>query len=89
MKFKTNKMKTIFDLQDNPLGICIHKYIGCGESLFLTCHKLHIDAQDLHTKDMDEAVKKSQWIISEVLREINLNAKKFIIDDSDIEFTAY
>ncbi len=89
MKFKTNKMKTIFDLKDNPLGICIHKYVGCGDLLYLTCHKLHIEAQDLQTEDMGEAVKKSQGIISEVLRDITLNAKNFILDDSDIEYTAY
>lgn len=89
MTFKTNKMRTIFDLKNNALGICIHKYVGCGESLYLTCHKLHIETQDLYTEDMNEAVKKSQGIISEVLREITLNAKSFILDDSDIEYADY
>ena len=87
MVFKVNKMKSIYDLKNNPLGICIHKYVGCGDNLYLTCHKLNIRDRDLSTDDIVEAVKKSQGIISEVLRNINLNAKAFILDDSDVECT--
>lgn len=87
MLFKVNKRKSIYDLKNNPLRICIHKYVGYGDNLYLTCHKLSIQDQDLFTEDVTEAVKKSQGIISEVLRDITLNAKAFILDDSDIEYT--
>jgi len=87
MLFKVNKMKSIYDLKNNPLGICIHKYAGCGDSLYLTCHKLGIQDRDLYTEDMAEAVRKSQGIISEMLRDITMNAKAFILDDSDVECT--
>ena len=87
MLFKVNKTKTIFDLKDNALGICIHKYVGCGNNLYLTCHRMNIDAYDLFTEDMEEAIRKSQGIISETLREFTLNAKAFILDNSDVEYT--
>ena len=42
MKFKSNanfnkehKTGSIFTLKDNSLGIIIHKYVGCGDELFL------------------------------------------------------
>lgn len=87
MVFKVNKMKSIYDLKNNPLGICIHKYAGCGDNLYLTCHKLDIRDRDLFTDDIVEAVKKSQGIIRDVLRDISLNAMAFILDDSDVEYT--
>jgi hypothetical protein len=80
-------MKSIYDLKNNPLGICIHKYAGCGDNLYLTCYKLSIQDQDLFTEDIVEAVKKSQGIVSEALRYINLDAKAFILDDSDVEYS--
>lgn len=87
MLFKVNKMKSVYDLKNNPLGICIHKYVGCGDNLYLTCYKLNIWDRDLLTEDITEAVKKSQWIIRDVLRDISLNAMAFILDDSDVEYT--
>ena len=49
MKFKSNaKCKgkpetgSIFTLQDNSLGISIHKYVGCGDALFLNIKALNI-----------------------------------------------
>lgn len=87
MLFRVNKMKSIYDLKNNPLGICIHKYVGCGDNLYLTCYKLNIWDRDLFTEDITEAVKKSQWIIRDVLRDISLNAMAFILDDSDVEYT--
>jgi hypothetical protein len=86
MIFKVNKRKSIYELKNNPLGISIHKYVGDGDNLYLTCYKLNIRNRDLYTEDMAEAVKKSQGIISEELRDISLNAKAFILDDSDIEY---
>lgn len=87
MLFKVNKMKSMYDLKNNPLGICIHKHVGCGDNLYLTCPKLDIRDRALFTEDMPEAVKKSQWIIRGALRDISLNAMAFILDDSDIEYT--
>ena len=87
MLFKVNKRKSIYNLNNNPLEICIYKHVGCRDNLYLACPKLDIWDRDLSTENMVEAVKKSQGIISEVLRDINLNAKAFILDDSDVEYT--
>lgn len=87
MLFQVNKKKTIYNLKANTLGICIHKYVGCGDNLYLSCHKLNIQGRDLYTEDMNEAVKNAQGIISEILRDITMNARAFILDDSEIKYT--
>ena len=54
MKFKSNakygeepKTGSIFALKYNSLGIVIHKYVGCGDALFLNCSALDILNYDL------------------------------------------
>ena len=49
MKFKSNanyneepKTGSIFALNYNSLKIVIHKYVGCGDTLFLNCSTLGI-----------------------------------------------
>lgn len=87
MLFQVNKTKTIYNLKANTLGICIHKYVGCGDNLYLSCRKLNIQDRDLCTEDMNKAVKNAQGIISEILRDITMNARAFILDDSEIKYT--
>lgn len=67
---------SIFTLK-NPLGICIHKYAGCGDNLYLSCDRLGIDTQNLHTEDFNEAVEKAKQIIEVYSRRIFLDAQAF------------
>ena len=74
MKFKSNakykeepKTGSIFTLKYNSLGISIHKYVGCGDSLFLNSKALNIDNYDLGTEDFEEAVNKAKEV---VMREV-------------------
>lgn len=69
MKWKENNTKTIYDLKNNSLDICIHKIVG-SENLYLNCHKLNVSDYNLQTTDFDEAVKKSQVIIMERSTEL-------------------
>ena len=57
MKFKNNakyneelKTGSVFALKSNSLGIVIHKYVGCGDALFLNCSALDIFNYDLETE---------------------------------------
>ena len=68
---------TIFNLKNNPLGICIHKYAGCGDRLYLSCNKLDIDKQFLGTSDFYEAVEKAKLIIEVYSRRVFLDAQAF------------
>ena len=95
MKFKSNaKCKgkpetgSIFTLQDNSLGISIHKYVGCGDSLFLNIKALNIDNYDLGTDDFEEAVRKSKEVIMSKVKKIREDAYRFY-SDSNIEFDRY
>lgn len=89
MKWKMNSAKTIYDLTDNNLNICIHKIHGL-EGWYLNCQKMNINDYDLDTTDFNEAVKKSQILISEWSYEIHKFATNFATNIyNDNEFIRY
>lgn len=95
MKFKSNtkrkeepKAGSIFTLQDNSLGISIHKYVGCGDALFLNSKALNIDNYDLGTEDFDEAVSKAKEVVMREVKKIREDAYRFY-SDNNIEFDRY
>ena len=95
MKFKSNakykgepKTGSIFTLQDNSLGISIHKYVGCGDALFLNSKALNIDNYDLGTEDFDKAVKKAKEIIMREVNKIREDSYRFY-SDNNIEIVRY
>lgn len=95
MKFKSNakykeepKTGSIFTLQDNSLGISIHKYVSCGDELFLNSKALNIDNYDLGTEDLDEAVSKAKEVVMREAKKIREDAYRFY-SDSNIEFDRY
>ena len=95
MKFKSNakykeepKTGSIFTLKYNSLGISIHKYVGCGDSLFLNSKALNIDNYDLGTEDFEEAVNKAKEVVMRDVKKIREDAYKFYSDNS-IEFDRY
>lgn len=92
MKFKSNakykeepKTGSVFDLKYNSLGIVIHKYVGCGDALFLNCNTLGIYNYNLGTEDFEEAVSKAKEIIMSKVKKIREDAYKFY-SDNNIEF---
>lgn len=95
MKFKSNakykgepKTGSIFTLQDNSLRIVIHKYVGCGDTLFLNCSTLGIYNYDLRTEDFEEAVSKVKEVVMREVKKIRENAYRFY-SDNNIEFDRY
>lgn len=95
MKFKNNakyneelKTGSVFALKSNSLGIVIHKYVGCGDALFLNCSALDIFNYDLETEDFGEAVSKAKEIIMSKVKKIREDAYKFY-SDNNIEFDRY
>lgn len=95
MKFKSNakcneepKTGSIFTLKSNSLGISIHKYVGCGDALFLNSKALNIDNYDLETEDFDEAVRKAKEVIMSEVKKIREDSYRFC-SDSNIEFDRY
>jgi hypothetical protein len=95
MKFKSNakhkeepKTGSIFALQDNSLGIVIHKYVGYGDVLFLNCSALDVFNYDLETEDFGEAVSKAKEVVMREFKKIREDAYKFY-SDTNIEFDRY
>ena len=92
MKSKSNakyneelKTGSVFALKSNSLGIVIHKYVGCGDALFLNCSALDIFNYDLETEDFGEAVSKAKEIIMREVKKIREDSYRFY-SDSNIEF---
>lgn len=95
MKFKSNakynekpEIGSIFTLKENSLGIVIHKYVGCGDSLFLNSKTLRIDNYDLGTEDFKEAVSKAKEVVMLEVKKIREDAYRFY-SDNNIEFDKY
>lgn len=95
MKFKSNakyneepKTGSIFALKDNSLGISIHKYVGCGDALFLNSKALNIDNYDLGTEDFKEAVSKAKEVVMHEVKKIREDSYRFC-SDNNIEFDRY
>ena len=83
------KSGTVFELKDNKLGIRVHKYIGCGDELFLSCRCLGINMRDLGTEDFDKAVEVAKGIIYKEVNEILQEGRNFYSGKSENEFTIY
>ena len=95
MKFKSNakcneepKTGSIFTLKHNSLRIVIHKYVGCGDTLFLNIKALNIDNYDLETEDFKEAVSKAKEVVMREVKKIREDAYRFY-SDTNIEFDRY
>lgn len=95
MKFKSNakyneepKTGSIFALKYNSLGIVIHKYVGCGDTLFLNSKALGIYNYDLETEDFNEAVSKAKEVVMREVKKIREDAYRFY-SDNNIEFDRY
>lgn len=95
MKFKSNakyneepKTGSIFALEYNSLKIVIHKYVGCGNVLFLNCSTLGIYNHNLGTEDFEEAVSKVKEVISCEVKKIREDSYRFCMDNN-IEFDRY
>lgn len=95
MKFKSNakrkeKLETgsIFTLKDNSLEISIHKYVGCGDALFLDSNALNIDNYNLGTDDFKEAVSKAKEVVMREFEKVREDAYRFY-SDNNIEFDRY
>lgn len=95
MEFKSNakyseelKTGSVFTLKNNSLRISIHKYVGCGDALFLNSKALNIDNYDLETEDFDEAVSKAKEVISCKVKKIREDSYRFCMDNN-IEIVRY
>lgn len=49
--------------------VSIHKYIGCGDMLFVSCYPLGIKQHDLHTEDEEYAKIEALRVVSNALTQ--------------------
>lgn len=86
MDWNKNKKGSIFELKNSELRVNIHKYVGCGDTLYLSCPPLNITSYNLNTEDFGEAVKAAQRIIFQKAEMIYAAATDFANDCSTNKF---
>lgn len=62
-----------------PFKMSIHKYVGCGNSLFFSCPELRIDKADLDTKDFEIAEEKAIELLQQKLKELTDKVNSILI----------
>ncbi len=59
-------------LKIDSFEICVHKYVGCGDEYFVTCHQLDINRQELKCNNLKESkVKAVNYILRKLLDKMN------------------
>nr|DAM96513.1 MAG TPA: hypothetical protein [Caudoviricetes sp.] len=89
MKFKSNarwnepkESGTFFGLENNGLGVKIHRIIYIQDTWFLSCHALNISQMDLRESDFDKAVEKAKTVIENEIQELKQEYDKISGDDN-------
>ena len=80
---------SIFELKESDIRISIHKIVGCGGGLYLTCRDFGFVQRNLNTEDFNEAVKKAKSLILKRANFLSNEALKFYDDKSENEFVRY
>lgn len=63
--------------------VTIHKYVGLGDSLFLSCNALNLNMIDLHTTDFHEAAQTARSLIRKALSDLNKDFEGILSDEED------
>lgn len=79
---------TIFTLKGQE-GISIHKIVGLGDSLYLTCNDLNIVQFGLNTEDFDTAVENAKTIVRTRLETLQEKFNGFLSDETETKFVRY
>lgn len=77
---------SIFRTKAGTMEITIHRYRDC-EGWFLTCHDLGIEATELKSEGLMQAVRESGEIIKKTIDKMQKNINTFC--DSKIEISRY
>ena len=77
---------SIFRAKAGTTEITVHRYRGC-EGWFLTCRNLGIEARELKSEGLMQAVKESGEILKRTVDRMQKNINTFC--DSDIEIARY
>lgn len=69
-KYNEDISKATIRSVSEPLKMSIHRYIGCGNSLFFSCPELRIENADLDTEDFEVGEEKAIEILQERTKEL-------------------
>lgn len=60
------------------IKVCIHKMLGCGGELYLSCQELNINDWTLDTDNFDDAVLNAQKIIGDEFERLEQAVNEFL-----------
>lgn len=69
---------TSYTITINGIDVNIHRYVGCGDMLFVSSRTLKISASDLKTTNYDEAKEKALEYIKSFMQDTIKKYQEFI-----------
>lgn len=77
---------SVFSLNQEKVGLSIHKLIRCGDELYLNCYPLGIENLSLNTNDFNEAVERAKRLVADRLRRLQELYVTFLTDTTGATF---
>jgi hypothetical protein len=64
-----NRDDSTWEARVHVIRLTVHKYAGCGDLWFMTCHKFGVDIKDLKTDDLEMAKSTALVVFERCLKE--------------------
>ena len=94
MKYKSNakytepvESGTVFETRNGTIDICVHKYVGCGDTLHVSSVAVGLKNKKLRSLEIIEAIHEAENIVQEKIKLMQKDIDK--ICNSNIEISRY
>ena len=94
MKYKSNakynvpvENGTVFETTNGTIDICVHKYVGCGDTLYLSSNAVGIRNRKLKSEKIISAIHEAEIIVQEKVKMMKKDIEE--ICNSNVEISRY
>ena len=78
---------TIFKTTNGTIDICVHKYVGCGDTLYLSSNAVGIRNRKLKSEKIINAIHEAEIIVQEKVKMMKKDIEE--ICNSNVEISRY
>ena len=78
---------TIFETTNGTIDICVHKYVGCGDTLYLSSNAVGIRNRKLKSEKIINAIHEAEIIVKEKVKMMEKDIEE--ICNSNVEISRY
>ena len=78
---------TIFKTTNGTIDICVHKYAGCGDTLYLSSNAVGIRNRKLKSEKIINAIHEAEIIVQEKVKMMKKDIEE--ICNSNVEISRY